>query len=233
MKRWHGLLGYVRSHPPPVLAVMQRSRSRHLWRSSIVLMVMVSGCSSMSKNECLTLDWRTVGYEDGVDGYPGDRIAQHRKACAKYGVTTNLALYQQGREQGLREYCQPANGYRIGVRGGSYAGVCPATLEPAFVAAFDSGHQLYALEARVSNTASQIDYKRRELDQVERGIVANSVEVVSSDSTPRDRADALMDTAQLAERIGRLKQEIRQLEEDKIRYERDLDAYRAGSPPIT
>jgi hypothetical protein len=43
----------------------------------------------------------------------------------------------------------------------------------------------------------------------------------------------LVDTAQLAERIGRLKQEIRQPEEDKIRYERDLDAYRAGSPPIT
>jgi uncharacterized small protein (DUF1192 family) len=167
-----------------------------------------------------------------VEGYPGDRIAQHRKACAKYGVTTNLALYQQGREQGLREFCQPANGYRIGVRGGTYAGVCPTNLEPAFVAAFDSGHQLYALESRVSNAASQIDYKQRELDQIEHGIVANSAEIISSDSTPKDRADALVDTAQLAERIGRLKQEIRELEADKIRYERDLDAYRASAPPV-
>jgi Protein of unknown function (DUF2799) len=212
---------------------MQTLRSRYLLRPSVVLMAMVSGCSSMSKNECLTVDWRTVGYEDGVDGYPGDRIAQHRKACAKYGVSTDLALYQQGREQGLREYCQPANGYRIGVRGGSYVGVCPTQLEPAFVAAFDSGHQLYVLEARVSTTVSQIGYKRGELDQVERGIVANSVEIVSNDSTPRDRADALVDTAQLAERVGRLKQEIRRLEEDKVRYEHDLDAYRAGQPPIS
>ena len=187
----------------------------------------------MSKNECLTVDWRTVGYEDGVDGYPADRIAQHRKACAKYGVGTDLALYQQGREQGLQEYCKPANGYRVGVHGGSYPGVCPASLEPAFAAAFDSGHQLYVLEYRVSNTDAQINYKRRELDQMEHGIVANAVDVASNDSTPKDRVDALVDTAQLAERIGRIKGEIHQLEEDRTRYERDLENYRANQTPIT
>jgi uncharacterized small protein (DUF1192 family) len=187
----------------------------------------------MSKNECLTVDWRTVGYEDGVDGYPADRIAQHRKACAKYGVGTDLTLYQEGREQGLREYCKPANGYRVGVRGGAYPGVCPASLEPPFAAAFDSGHQLYELESRVSNTVAQIDYKQRQLDQVEHGIAANAAEVVSNDSTPKDRADALVDTAQLAERIGRLKGEIRQLEADRARYEQDLENYRANQTPIT
>src|SRR6516162_3490156 len=104
-----------------------------------LLLLVLGGCASMSKDECLTVDWRTVGYEDGVAGYPGDRIAQHRKDCAKYGVSTNLELYQQGRDQGLQEYCQPANGYRIGVGGGGYAGVCPANLEPAFLGAFNSG----------------------------------------------------------------------------------------------
>ncbi|MFL6603854.1 MAG: DUF2799 domain-containing protein [Steroidobacteraceae bacterium] len=187
----------------------------------------------MSKNECLTVDWRTVGYEDGVDGYSPDRIAEHRKACAKYGVSTDLALYQQGREQGLQEYCKPANGYRIGVRGGAYPSVCPVALEPAFGAAFDSGHQLYVLESRVSNADAQIDYRRRELNQIEHGIAANAAEIVSNDSTPKDRADALVDTAQMAERIGRLKGEIRQLEEDRVRYERDLESYRAGQAPIS
>jgi hypothetical protein len=186
----------------------------------------------MSKNECLTVDWRTVGYEDGVDGYSADRIAQHRKACAKYGVGTDLALYQQGREQGLQEYCKPANGYRVGVRGGAYPGVCPASLEQPFAAAFDSGHQLYVLESRVSNTTAQIDYKRRELDRIEHGIAANAAEVVSNESTAKDRADALVDTAQLAERIGRLKGEIDQLETDRSRFERDLENYRANQAPI-
>ncbi len=187
----------------------------------------------MSKDECLTVDWRTVGYEDGVAGYPGDRIAERRKACAKYGVSTDLGLYQQGREQGLQEYCQPTNGYRIGVRGWGYAGVCPANLERAFVAAYDSGHQLYSLETRVSNTVNQINYKRQELDRVERGIITNAAAAASSDSTSQDRADAVVDTAQLAEQAGRLKEEIRQLEEDRLRYERDLEAYRSTQPPIT
>jgi len=201
-------------------------------RLMILFALVLTGCSSMSKDECLTVDWRTVGYEDGVDGYPADRIAQHRKACAKYGVATDLTAYQQGRLQGLQEYCKPANGYRLGVRGANYYGVCPASLEPGFVAAFDSGHQLYVLEARVSNTDRQLDYKRQELQEAERGIITSSAAAVSSDSS-QDRVDAVADAAKLAEKAGRLKGEIRQLQEERVRFQTDLDNYRSSQPPIT
>jgi len=43
----------------------------------------------------------------------------------------------------------------------------------------------------------------------------------------------VVDTAQLAERAGRLQEEIRQLEEERVRYENDLEAYRSTQPPIT
>jgi len=200
---------------------------------NVALLLILGGCSSMSKNECLTVDWRTVGYEDGVSGYSGDRIGEHRKACAKYGVSTDLDAYQEGRARGLQEFCKPGNGYRIGVQGGAYYGVCPAVLEPAFVAAFNSGHRLYSLQARVDQTVNQIYYKRQELERAERGIVSNAAAAFSSDSTSQSRADAVVDTAQLAERAGRLKAEIRQLEEDRIVYERDLDAYRSSQSPNT
>lgn len=185
----------------------------------------------MSKNECLAVDWRTIGYEDGVAGYPGNHIAKHRKACAKHGIRSDLTLYQDGRAQGLREYCQPANGYRVGVRGGSYGGVCPAELEADFLPAFEAGHELYALRARVSHAESQLDAKRRELDRVKHGIVANSAAVVSEESTQQERADALVDATDLSQRAGRLKEEIRQLEKDRVRYERDLESYLASQPP--
>ncbi|MGH8176302.1 MAG: DUF2799 domain-containing protein [Steroidobacter sp.] len=181
----------------------------------------------MSESECLTVDWRTIGYEDGVAGYSGDRIAQHRKACAKHGVSTDLALYQAGRDEGLREYCQPANGYRLGAHGGGYNGICPAELDGAFVSAYESGRQLYTLQSRVSNAANQLDAKRRELNRVEDDIVRKSALIVSGESTNEDRAQALIDTKQLAERVGRLKAEILQLEKDRLRYERDLEDYRA------
>ena len=198
----------------------------------IASMLVLGGCATMNQGECVTADWRTVGYEDGVNGYAGDRIGQYRKACAKYGVTTNLDLYQQGREQGLLEFCQPSNGYRAGVHGRSYNGVCPASLEPKFLVAFNSGHQLYVLQSRVTNADSQIEYKRSELYQLEHGIAANAVQVASNDSTAQDRADALLHTEQSAERIGRLKAEIHQLEIDRVNYQRDLQAYQASHAPV-
>lgn len=77
----------------------------------------LGGCASMNKDECLALDWRTIGYEDGVAGHSGDRVAQHRKACGKHGVVPDLDRYQQGRSEGLQEFCRPIAGFRYGARG--------------------------------------------------------------------------------------------------------------------
>jgi hypothetical protein len=199
----------------------------------MIATVLTAGCASMSKDECLAVDWRTIGYEDGVEGYPGDHIAEHRKACAKYGVRADLDLYQQGRNQGLHEFCQPRNGYRLGARGASYNGVCSGELESPFLASFDSGHQLYVLSARLSNAEYQLESKRRELANIEHGILANSVEAVSNDSAADQRAHAVLDVVQLADRASQLKIEIRQLTADSVRYQEDLDSYRANNPPIS
>src|SRR6478609_9316856 len=110
-------------------------RTRTKWWSNTGILVAVlalGGCASMSREECLTVDWRTVGYEDGAAGYSGDRIGEHRKACAKHGVTPDLSAYQAGRSEGLQEFCRPQNGFRLGANGGSYGGQCPAELDPDF-----------------------------------------------------------------------------------------------------
>jgi predicted nucleic acid-binding Zn-ribbon protein len=133
----------------------------------------------------------------------------------------------------LREFCKPANGYRLGSRGGAYGGVCPAELESDFVSAFETGRQLYTLGARVSQAKSQLSEKRRELERVQHSIAATAATAVSSDATKEDRAEAVVDTAQLAERAGRLKAEIRELERDTVRYEHDYEEYRASLPPTT
>lgn len=199
----------------------------------LVLTLLASGCASMSRQECAVADWQTVGYEDGVNGYSGGRIAQYRTACSKYGVAPDLARYQTGREQGLREFCRPANGYRIGAAGGSYYGVCPSDIEAPFLAAFSAGHELHTLEARVWNADAQLDAKRRELSGIEHGIAASSVAVMSDGTTSEQRAQALVDTAQMAEQVGRLQEEIHQLEVDRVNYERNLEDYRSRVQPIT
>lgn len=192
-----------------------------------MVLVALSGCASMNRDECLTVDWRTVGFEDGAAGYSGDRIGQHRKACAKHGVTPDLAAYQAGREAGLREYCVPVNGFRLGSQGGSYSGMCPADLEPSFADAYESGRELHALQARLSSVSRQIETKRGDLHDAEADIVTRSAVAISSEATAEERAQAVLDVKHLGELVGRLKSEIRRLEEDRVHRERDLEDYRA------
>lgn len=196
--------------------------------SAAMVLLALSGCATMDREECLTVDWRTVGYEDGVAGRSGDRIGQHRKACAKHGVTTDLAAYQAGREEGLREYCVPANGFRLGSQGGSYSGMCPADLDPAFSDAYASGRQLHTLESRLANVEYDLNAKRNALRNAESDIVSRSARAISNEATTEERAQAVVDVKQLGERVGRLKTEIRQLEEERVHCERDLEDYRAS-----
>lgn len=196
--------------------------------SAAILLFTLSGCATMDRDECLTVDWRTVGFEDGAAGYSGDRIGQHRKACAKHGVTPDLEAYRLGRDEGLREYCVPSNGFRLGSRGGSYNGMCPADLEPAFLDSYQSGRQLYTLESRLSGVTHALNARRDELEDAESDIVARSARAISSDATTEERAQAVVDVKHLGERVGRLKSEIRQLEEERVLCERDLQDYRAS-----
>ena len=111
----------------------------------------LGGCAGgMSKEECLYADWQAIGYEDGARGAPANAVSSRRQACAnKAGVTADMSAYLAGRDQGLQEYCRPANAFSIGARGAHYYGVCTGPDGDEFAAAFQSGHQLYALSFRM------------------------------------------------------------------------------------
>lgn len=209
------------------------------YRSAALLAVAswLAACSAtMSKDECRAVDWRTVGYEDGVAGYSGERIGQHRRACAEYGVTPDLDAYRAGRAEGLREYCQPHNGYRAGVSGAPYYDSCPAELAPAFVAAYQSGRELYVRERRVADADAALAYRRREVARLESSVADRALTVMSETATADERTQAVLDTKHAAERIGRLKTEIADLERDRARYQQELETYRstvAAVPDLT
>ncbi len=143
----------------------------------------LAGCSSMSANQCVATDWRTVGYEDGVSGYSGDRVGQYRKACTKHGISPDLTAYQQGRDQGLLEFCKPLNGFRTGAHGRGYNGVCPDELDGPFLEAYESGRQLYNLRSRVNSAANQINSMRAESDRIDAGLVSVGTQMMNSSLT--------------------------------------------------
>lgn len=151
-------------------------------RLSVVLLFAgwLSGCASgLSKEECASVDWRALGYEDGVGGRTQARVAEHRKACAKHGVALDLDAYRSGWQAGVQHYCQPGSAYHQGRSGAQYLGVCPAVLEAAFLPAYRKGRELYLLEADVARLSRALANRHRRLADVEVEIRDTGLDLVA------------------------------------------------------
>jgi len=190
-----------------------------------LLVIGLAGCATMSSDECTTSDWTAVGYEDGSRGYTSERFSKHRKACAKHGVTADFQAYQQGRSQGLVEFCQPGRGFNLGANGGQYKGVCSVELEADFLDAYRVGQQLYKLRSNVSSANSQINYKKQELEDIEGQISHKEALLIGDQTTTEDRVLLLAELKRLSERTGELEVEIEALIADRARHEQNLQHY--------
>jgi len=191
---------------------------------SLVILVL-AGCASMSSDECASSDWSAVGFEDGARGYTSDHFSNHRKACAKHGITADFGAYQQGRTSGLVEFCQPGRGYNYGASGGRYNGVCAAELEPQFLDAYRAGQQLYTLRSNVNSANSQIYNKQQELEGIAVAVRDKEALLIAAETSIEDRVLLLADLKRLSERSGELEVEIDALIADRARFEQDLRHY--------
>jgi hypothetical protein len=171
--------------------------------------LLISGCASMGKDECLHADWQIIGYEDGARGYAGTRIGVHRKACAKHGVAPDMAAYEAGRLKGLQEWCTPRNGYRLGLKGNRYNGVCPQSLESPFIEAMGRGRAVHGYEKQVQKARQELKEMRAGLEAMDTDLQAMKAELISDDTTPRRRLMLLG--------------EIRKLEADRDLHINDIE----------
>ena len=189
-------------------------------------MLTLVSCASLNEDDCLSMDWATLGYEDGAAGHTGKRIGKHREACAKYGVSPNLEAYNSGRNDGLKEYCRPANAYTVGVSGAQYKGVCPSELADEFTHAYEDGRHLYSLEQTFQQTRSEITTKENRLTKLDKRSNKVDSELVNGDTTPEERQDLVNTSRKLAEEIGQLHQQVRDLQVRLGREEYELALYR-------
>jgi hypothetical protein len=191
----------------------------------IFTMLGVSGCATMSADECTMSDWHTIGFEDGAGGYAPERLGNHRKACAKHGVAPDFEQYQAGRAQGLRQFCQASRGFSLGANGGRYNGVCPSDLEMDFVDAYNSGHQLYTLRSAVSSATYQINAKKAEIERTEDKVKHAEAALIARETTVEDRILLLAELKDHSERTGQLEAEIVDLVEQRAVSEQRLSSY--------
>ncbi|MCK4743486.1 MAG: DUF2799 domain-containing protein [Sulfuriflexus sp.] len=134
-------------------------------RSIFVLMLAfgLSGCASLSKEQCLAGNWSDIGYRDGRQGYKPESIDTHAKACAEHGVRPSREKYTQGYNKGIRTYCSPSNGRHVGEANRYYHHVCPADLEPEFLENYRYGKKLYDADKKIKTA---IDDLRKKEDQL-------------------------------------------------------------------
>lgn len=166
----------------------------------MIIGLAVNGCATLDKNECLTANWESIGYEDGTKGYTASHIGNHRKACAKHGVTPNLDLYTKGRERGLVQYCRASVGYRTGASGRSYKNVCPAISEGEFLKGYRFGQRIYKVNSRIHTFQHQIKKEEKLLDELGVTISETESELIHSGVSRKRRAILLDELKILSER---------------------------------
>lgn len=127
------------------------------YRAVIAMALVLSGCASLSEEECLSGDWGGIGLRDGAAGLVAEaQFARHVKACEKAGVTPQRAAWQQGYAQGLQRYCTPAKGLDEGLAGRSYRNVCPDASETAFLRGYRVGERDHAARQEVRRIETEI-----------------------------------------------------------------------------
>lgn len=180
--------------------------------SALLVAAFLGGCTTgLDKNQCQTADWNTIGYEDGLHGLPADRIGVHRVACAKHQVAPNLAAYAAGRERGIQEYCQPRNGFRVGLNGRAYPNVCPETSEPPFLDAYRMGRQIYGARAELRNTQNRLQGAKDGLAQADIAVLNVTTELVQPQVPTSRRVFLAQELVRLAGERNELEAQIGRL----------------------
>lgn len=142
--------------------------ARATWRRcpaglSLLAALLLTGCAAMSVEECRTADWREQGERDALAGYPRARLADVREACVEAGVVPHEALYWDGWNRGIVQFCTAENGARWGRRGNAYRNSCPPALEPTFLSRYGVGRRVYDAERRLDGLRSDQQRLQREL----------------------------------------------------------------------
>lgn len=188
----------------------------------------IASCASMNEAECVTADWTGIGYEDGARGRDASYISNHRSACAEHGVTPDIQQYMDGYQEGIAYYCRPENGYNLGRRGGSNAGLCPSNLSAAFNAAYNEGRELYRLSSAIAQAGRTIEANNEQIDDMRETIKEKELTLVSDDTPQAQRTILLQEVRELEQEIGRLEAETLELERRRAVLTQDLEDLEAS-----
>ena len=90
----------------------------------LFLLFILSGCSSISKEECASQNWFDLGKSDASSGIAIPKTNDYKNDCFEYGIEIKEKEYLRGFEAGVKSYCTFYNGLDRGESGGSVHSKC-------------------------------------------------------------------------------------------------------------
>lgn len=189
-------------------------RLRYLLISSLVLLL--SGCAAMTRDECINADWYLIGFEDGSAGRQPQRIAEYRSACAEYTVVPKMEEYLAGHQRGVGGFCTAENGFAQGRAGRRLNPVCHGELKHHFLAGYNKGYELH-------QQAQQVNRLRRQLTEVNKA--QQELQQEKSDAEAELLADGTKSSRrfELYQRIEEIADELERSREKKYHITHELD----------
>ena len=132
-------------------------------------LLQLAGCSTLTTEECINGNWQAIGFADGAAGREATYLKNHNKACSKVGVVANYSLWEQGRQQGLKQYCTETNAYQIGRRGTQMTPVCPAEITPKLERINADGRKFYSLNKQLTIEQDRLETYREQYNKLRNG----------------------------------------------------------------
>lgn len=166
--------------------------------AAIALVLTLSGCATLSEEQCRFSDWYDLGYRDGRQGKPADRISEHAQACGEHGIRPDRDRYLAGHEDGVGSYCTLHNGLQVGEGGGAYYNVCTSLSEEDFLRGYSLGQALHRVRGRLSS----IDYEIHSLE----------ARINDEKTEKKEMTSLIYQRVQLEGERGEAREELRNLE---------------------
>lgn len=136
--------------------------------ASILMVGAISGCESISEEDCQLGAWGDFGYKDGINGRSSSRIAKYAEKCGAVGIKPDRDAYLDGYNQGVVKYCTYERGYERGERGDAYNQVCSGDLAVDFAPGYDAGRVVYEIHQEHKSLIAEYDDRIEALVEVER-----------------------------------------------------------------
>lgn len=106
-------------------------------------------CTTLSRRECETIDWKQRGAADGSKGAPPGKFVREAQACREHGLQANEAAYQEGFKLGLENFCTYKGGYEYGLAGQTDTNYCSKEKEAEFLRGNLAGYAVYGKKREV------------------------------------------------------------------------------------